>query len=103
MSTRLGRPPGAIAITLALGLVAVVLGYWGYSEADASLDFPDTLYRSLQLLVLEYNGPPTDAPWQLEAARYLAAIVVAYALLSVLVIVARERADALKLRLLTRN
>lgn len=93
-----GRPRRG-AIPLGLGLLAVVLGWVGYLGADPGLSPLSALYRSLQLLVLEYSGPAEGVPWSLELGRYLAAFVLAYALVALAIALAREHMERLRLRI----
>lgn len=87
------------ALPVGVGLVAVLLGWIGYLDAAPELSPSSALYRSLQLLVLEYSGPAADVPLTLELARFLATLVLAYALIALVVALARERVDRLRLRL----
>jgi len=98
-----GRASRFSALPIGLGLLAIGLGFIGYLDATPKLSASSALYRSLQLLVIDYKGPASGAPWTLEVARYLAAFVVAYALIAVAAALARERAGLLRLRLLTRG
>lgn len=88
--------------TILLGAAAAILGYVGYREAQPDLSLGDTAYKAIGLLVLEYSGPARP-PWPLEIARFLGALALGLALLSVLVALARERADRIRIRLFARG
>src|SRR4028118_475518 len=71
----------------ALTAVAVVLGTIGFERLPqgGSWSLADSLYRSLQLFVLESGSVNPPVPWQLEIARMLApALTVAAAVLALL-------------------
>ena len=69
-----------------LGIVVVavvlVLGTWGWLEADPTLQGLDALYRAFQLFTLDM--PEQNPPLTLEVARWLALIVAFYAVAEVL-------------------
>ena len=101
------RKPWSHSRWLIVGLVAllaIVLGYWGWSEVnDASSDtIVDRLYRSVQLFPLE-SGGFENAPWQLEVARIIAPLVGAYAALSALAVIFRDQTSRLHARLFARD
>jgi TrkA-N domain/RyR domain len=92
----------ALPLTLLLGTAAVLLGYIGYEEVDSQAGFGDTAYQAVQLLALQYSGPP-NPDWELEAARWLSALAIGMALISVLAVLAREQADRLMTRMFSRG
>jgi siroheme synthase (precorrin-2 oxidase/ferrochelatase) len=101
------RKPWSDSRWLIVGLVAllaIALGYWGWSEVnDPSSDtVVDRLYRSVQLFPLE-SGGFDDAPWQLEVARIVAPLVGAYAALSALAVIFRDQTSRLHARLFARD
>ncbi|MGH9026444.1 MAG: NAD-binding protein [Acidimicrobiia bacterium] len=83
-----------------LAVVAIALGYWGWSLVDdpTSDSIIDRVYRSVQLFPLE-SGGFEEAPWQLEVARILAPLVGAYAALSALTAIFRDQTSRLHTRL----
>lgn len=96
------RRPVAFPATILFGAITIGLGFAGHRALDPGLGFADALYESMQLLTLEYNGP-REPPWQLEVARYLGALTLALAVIAILAAFARDRADRLRTRLLTRG
>ncbi len=73
-----------------IGLAAVILGYFGFRQAESDLGSVDATYQALQLLALEYNGPQ-EPPLLLEIARFLGALALGLAILLALVALARDR------------
>lgn len=93
------------AVLGALTVLATVLGIVGFERLPqgGSWSFADSLYRSLQLFVLESGSVAPPVPWQLEVARVLApALTVAAAVLTVLALF-RERVRRLMVRLRARD
>ncbi len=66
-------------------IAALVLGTWGWLEADPTLQGFDALYRAFQLFTLDM--PEQNPPLTLEVARWLALVVAFYAVLQVLLAV----------------
>ena len=96
------RGPFAVAATI---FAALGLGFWGYRSIEAAdLSVADALYRSLQLFNTDAQLPSDSAtPWQLEVARFLAPLSVAYAALAAISALLREQAQRLRTRLFARN
>jgi len=65
-------------VAAALALLVVVLGYVGYRDAVPDESWSNSLYRAMQLFVLESN-PADHENGFLEVARLLGPIVVGYA------------------------
>lgn len=65
-----------------LVVAVLVLGTWGWLEADPTLQGLDALYRAFQLFTLDM--PEQNPPLTLEVARWLALIVAFYAVAEVL-------------------
>jgi hypothetical protein len=62
-----------------LGLAAFILGFVGFKRADGSLSVWDTLYRDLQLIVLEGGAlEGLEVSWELQVARFLMPFMAAY-------------------------
>ena len=84
-----------------LGVVAWVLGYWGFTQLD---DDHAASYRALQLFTLDAGDIVEEpVPWQLQIARYLAPIVALSAAITALLAVFGEQIQLLRVRFLTRN
>jgi len=96
------RGPFAVAGAI---LVALGLGYWGFRSLDGlDLGVADSLYRSLQLFNIDAQLPPDGAlPWQLEVARFLAPLAIAYAALAAIFALLRQQVQRLLTRLFARN
>ncbi len=65
-----------------LVIAALVLGTWGWLEADPTLHWCDALYRAFQLFT--QGMPDQNPPPALNMARWLALVVTFYAVLQVL-------------------
>lgn len=77
MRTLRSRP---VILGVALALLALGLGYVGErSLSGVTMSRSDALFSSLQLFALEGSLPPHGTPWQLNIARFLAPLAVAYA------------------------
>jgi voltage-gated potassium channel Kch len=78
-----------------LGLLAVVamgLGYWGFSvAADGGASVSDRIYETLQLFPLESGDLADPVPWQIQVARILAPVVATYAAVSALTPIVQEQ------------
>ena len=81
-----------VAITLCLGATGFVIAD---VAAGTPLYAPDVLYRSVQLFFLNLSPMATPLPWQLEAARWLAPALAAYAIYKGLESVLREQVERL--------
>jgi hypothetical protein len=86
----------ASSIAFVLGFaVSITLGYWGWSRVHNFQDPTETAhflgraYLTLQLFVLHPQDLPSEVPWQLQAAMFMAPAVLALA--TVTLITARFR------------
>lgn len=83
-------------------VVALALGYWGFSSYFASTGNPGSrlsiVYLTLQLFALESGALPGRIPLALEVARFLAPLVAATAALKALLLVFREQAQLLRVK-----
>lgn len=59
-----------------IGIIAFILGIWGYRIYVIDNELPytlwDLIYVTIQLFVLESGNPGNAIPWQFEVARFLA-------------------------------
>jgi TrkA-N domain/RyR domain len=83
-----------------MSALALALGTAGFAKLDHSLT--ESLYRAVQLFVLEGGSGNGTIPLSLEIARWLAPFIAGYAAVRALVIVFRERLQATRVRLLFR-
>lgn len=87
-----------------LALAAFVLGLVGFEQRSDLLGEPhslrDSIYRSVQLFVLESGGVAGEVPWTLEVARLLAPLVFAYTAARALMALFRDQIRLLILRFL---
>jgi len=98
-----------IALPFVVGfVVAIVLGFWGWSRvseahpgpaAQLAQHFLGRSYLTLQLFVLHPQELPRSDPWQLEMARFLAPVVLAIATVYVLTTTFRSRIRHLLLKI----
>ena len=76
-------------------IVAIALGYIGFSKyslAIGEIRSPwDTLYRTLQLFVLESGAVSGPISWELQVARFLAPVMAVYTALQTLAIILHEQ------------
>src|SRR5262245_7450396 len=89
------------AVGLAFVAVAAlgVVGFEQYQQARGLSDPASTsLYKSLQLFVLESGAVDGRPPWQLQIARFAAPLVASYAIVQTLSAVFREQVESLRLR-----
>jgi len=105
---RTGSSTGPLAkllpVTVALAILALVLGYLGFRAVpQETVSSTDAVYRSLQLFALEGQFPATGVPWQLNAARFLAAAIAAYALVATAIALLRNQAQRLYVRAFARK
>jgi voltage-gated potassium channel Kch len=88
-----------------LAVVSFVLGTVGFGQRSNRLgeahSVRDSMYRSVQLFVLESGGVADPVPWSLEVARVAAPLVLAYAAAWALVALFRDQARILGLRFLS--
>ena len=94
---RLGFP-----VSILLGLMTILLGYWGWTLQEPAIGFLDALYRGMQLLAFEDSGVINPA-WQLEVARFLGVLAVATALLALVFTLLAESADRVTVRFFARR
>jgi voltage-gated potassium channel Kch len=89
-------PAAAVAVWL--------LGYWGERSLTAEHVAPlDAAYRALQLFFMESGAEPGPIPWQIHVARILAPLVLGYAAVRGLLLLARGEAARWRARLLARS
>ncbi len=86
----------------ALAALVVALGYVGFRQHMAARGEPlpssTLLYLAVQLFVLESGAVVGTVPWQLEAARFLAPVVPAWAVVQTLALLFRDEFRALCVR-----
>ena len=86
----------------ALWLGSFVLGFIGFgtylSEAGERFSSLDLLYRSLQLIALEFRIVASPVPWQLQLARFLIPGLAAYAAIQALLTIFSEQWQLFRLR-----
>jgi len=82
MENHKDRGLGQLYLLGTLVIAALVLGTWGWLEADPTLHWCDALYRAFQLFTLDM--PEQNPPLTLEVARWLALIVAFYTVAKVL-------------------
>lgn len=93
------QTPRLTIAAFAAGGLALVLGYAGFrTDAGGSLSPGDALYEAVRLFFLDYNGPPSP-PWQLETARFLAAGFSLLTVSAVVIALAREQTQRVRIRL----
>ena len=99
--SRFLRGPRAVVV---VAVVALGLGYWGFSRLPAeNVSASDRAYQTLQLLGLQGSVPAEGTPWQLDVARFIAPLVLPYAALVALFAVAGGEAQRLRMRLFGRD
>ncbi|MGD9030703.1 MAG: NAD-binding protein, partial [Anaerolineae bacterium] len=85
-----------------LWLVALILGYIGFTRHFAALGEPrspaDLLYLTLQLFTFESGAVSDPVGWPLEVARWMAPAVTAYTALQTLALLFREQVQLVRLR-----
>lgn len=71
------------------GLLALILGFWGWTikyPDDEVVNFFNNVFRTLQLVTLQFPLPPEEAiPWQLHVARLAVPAVAAVTIFNLLV------------------
>jgi hypothetical protein len=100
MERRPDRWPVAIVI---LAAVVCLLGAIGVSRTAASCRIDDCLYSALQLFAVQAPSGVEEPPLLLNVARFLAPLVLGYAVVLALLESARERATLWRLALSARN
>ena len=90
-------------VILAVALVAIVLGCWGFARLPIEPGEPartwlGVFYLTLQLFTLESGALRGPVNWPLQVARWLAPGVAAYAAVQALVVILQEQIDSLRLR-----
>ena len=91
-----------VGVGVALAVVVVVgfVGFTRYQGETGTLDpIATRLYLTLQLFVLESGSVSGPLPWELEAARFAAPVVAAYAVLRALAAVMQAQVRRLRLAL----
>jgi predicted dinucleotide-binding enzyme len=92
---------------VALGLVAIGLGYIGlakyFAQAGERRSLLDVAYFILCLFVVESGEVSGALPWELSVARVLAPLVPAWAILRAAAILFREQLQTLRLLLTTQH
>ena len=92
--------PGFI---LALALLVIVLGTYGYRELDVpNYSLLDAFYLSLSLFTLAGPIHP-DESVQLELARLVAPALTGYAVFAAVLVLFRDNVELLRIRLFARN
>lgn len=65
-----------------LSILTLLLGTWGFRQClpapESSRPWPDCLYLSLQLFILESGMPDCAFDWTLQLARFLAPLLLGY-------------------------
>lgn len=97
MENHKDRGLGQLYLLGTLVIAALVLGTWGWLEADPTLHWCDALYRAFQLFTLDM--PEQNPPLTLEVARWLALIVAFYTVAKVLRTVFTRQKQLLHARL----
>jgi len=89
-------------LLLALTVLAVSLGFWGFRQHSTSAgetrSAVDCFYLTLQLFVLESGAVSGAVPWALQIARFLAPLVTVYAAGKALAVVFRGQLQQLRHR-----
>ncbi|HLP46571.1 MAG TPA: RyR domain-containing protein [Candidatus Kapabacteria bacterium] len=75
------------------------LGSWGFKYSFPDVPIWSVLYRVLQLFVLNMDSSIPNPTWQLEIARWLAAIIFGYTAVKALSVLLRQQLQLLKIRL----
>lgn len=84
-----------IALILVAAGTAFALGYSGFRQiSNGRQDIADSVYHALRLFRLDADVADGEAPWQLNVARFLAPLVVAYAVLAAALALLRHRIEA---------
>ncbi len=90
-------------VVVAVGGSGLILGYVGFDKYFAgrgeSATAWDILYLVFQLIKLSSGAPPGHIPWELSLARFLLPAASAYAALSALALVLRDRLQRARLQL----
>ncbi len=89
-------------LLVSIGFAAIVLGTIGYHQTSDHYGFFDSLYRALTLFGLGGTVTP-PVPVTLQIARILAPIVTGYAAVGTILILSREQARVLGIRLFVRE
>ena len=97
MENHKDRGLGQLYLLGTLVIAVLVLGTWGWLEADPTLHWCDALYRAFQLFTLDM--PEQNPPLTLEVARWLALIVAFYTVAKVLRTVFTRQKQLLHARL----
>lgn len=76
------------------GLIALLLGVWGFALKDPSAPVAEAFYRAIQLFVLEIGDTSPPLPWQLEVARLAAPAMTVTSAAFAALSLSRDRVDA---------
>ncbi len=82
------------AVTAAIGLVTIVLGYLGLQQVEPRPSGLDSVYRAIELLGIQYSGPPSP-PALLEIARFLGVLSLGLTVILILGALIRDTATNL--------
>ena len=88
------------AILAGVWVFGIALGAHGFSQVPHAANATgwDYLYRSIQLFVLNYSGPPDHPPLELELARWLAPGVASFTALQALAVLFYSEVQLARLR-----
>ena len=85
-----------------LWVALMLLGVWGFwiqgNAEGVDRSFLDTLYLTLQLATLDYDGSSGPMNWQLQVARFVAPVMAAGTVLQTASVVFREQFHRWRLR-----
>ena len=97
-------PARPILLAVVLAPVAFVLGYVGYGAIrGVDLSPADAIYGSLQLFVMEAAVPDGGTPWQLNLARFLAPLSLAYAAVVTAAALLRDQVQRLQVAMFAKE
>jgi hypothetical protein len=83
-------------------VISIILGYIGFSTylsaGGEKFTRLDLLYRSLQLIALEFRIINSPVPWQLQVARFLIPALAAYAAIQALLAIFNKQWQLFRIR-----
>lgn len=89
-------------VVIGVGGVSILLGtlgFYRYSSLHAQpVDWLDAFYQALQLFPMNSGALVPPLPWELQAARLLAPLTAAYALIQAFLVIFRDQVDLVRLR-----